>query len=80
MSNGGRIAKSTQRYDSRLSTLVFVYYHICLSARIRENTIGKDLAQAAKTLLSLVHRTVSGVPGWHLVNWLLSGLDGGVRL
>jgi hypothetical protein len=25
MSNGGRSAKSTQRYDSRLSTLVFVY-------------------------------------------------------
>jgi hypothetical protein len=45
------------------------------------------LARAAKTLLSLgapdcpvVHRTVSGAPDWHLVNWLLSGLDGGVRL
>jgi hypothetical protein len=45
------------------------------------------LAQAAKTLLSLgaldcpvVHRTVSGAPGWRLVNWLLSGLDGDVRL
>jgi hypothetical protein len=25
MPNGGRCAKSTQRYDSRLSTLVFVY-------------------------------------------------------
>jgi hypothetical protein len=25
MANGGRSAKSTQRYDSRLSTLVFVY-------------------------------------------------------
>jgi hypothetical protein len=31
------------RYDSRLSTLVFVYYHICLSARIREKTKGKRL-------------------------------------
>jgi hypothetical protein len=47
----------------------------------------KDLAGAAKTLCSLgapdcpvVHRTVSGAPGWRLVNWLLSGLDGGVRL
>jgi hypothetical protein len=45
------------------------------------------LARAAKTLLSLgapdcpvVHRTVSGAPGWHLVNCLLLGLDGGVRL
>jgi hypothetical protein len=42
-----------QRYDSRLSTLVFVYQLICLSDRIREKTIGKDLARAAKTLLSL---------------------------
>jgi hypothetical protein len=47
----------------------------------------KDLAGAAKTLRSMgapdcpvVHRTVSGAPGWSLVNWLLSGLDGGVRL
>jgi hypothetical protein len=47
----------------------------------------KDLAGAAKTLRSLgapdcpvVHRTVSGAPGWSLVNWPLSGLDGGVRL
>jgi hypothetical protein len=28
--------KSTRRYDFRLSTLVFVYKYICLSARIRE--------------------------------------------
>jgi hypothetical protein len=27
-----------------------------------------------------VHRTVSGALGWRLVNCLLSGLDGGVRL
>jgi hypothetical protein len=27
-----------------------------------------------------VHRTVSGAPGWRLVNCLLSGLIGGVRL
>jgi hypothetical protein len=47
----------------------------------------KDLAATAKTLCSLgapdcpvVHRTVFGAPGWRLVNWLLSGLDGGVRL
>jgi hypothetical protein len=29
---------------------------------------------------SVVHRTVSGVPGPVQVNSLLSGLDGGVRL
>jgi hypothetical protein len=41
----------------------------------------KDLAGAAKTLRSLgapdcpvVHRTVSGAPGWSLVNWPLSGI------
>jgi hypothetical protein len=41
----------------------------------------KDLADAAKTLCSLgapdcpvVHRTVSGAPGWRLVNWPLSGI------
>jgi hypothetical protein len=41
----------------------------------------KDLARAAKTLRSLgapdcpvVHRTVSGAPGWSLVNWPLSGI------
>jgi hypothetical protein len=28
----------------------------------------------------VVHRTVSGAPGWLLVNWPLSGLDSGVRL
>ena len=39
------------------------------------------MARAAKTLLSLgapdcpvVHRTVSGAPGWRLVNWPLSGI------
>jgi hypothetical protein len=41
----------------------------------------KDLAGAAKTLRSLgapdcpvVHQTVSGVSGWRLVNWPLSGI------
>jgi hypothetical protein len=40
-----------------------------------------DLAEAAKTLLSLgapdcpvVHRTVSDALGWSLVNWPLSGI------
>ena len=57
--------------------------------RRKEEKIQKeiDLAGVAKTLRSLgapdcpvVHRTVSGVPDWRLVNRLLSGLDGGVRL
>jgi hypothetical protein len=41
----------------------------------------KDLAGAAMTLRSLgapdcpvVHRTVSGAPGWSLVNWPLTGI------
>jgi hypothetical protein len=41
----------------------------------------KDLTEAAKTLCSLgapdcpvVHRTVSGAPGWRLINWPLSGI------
>jgi hypothetical protein len=41
----------------------------------------KDLAGTTKTLCSLgapdcpvVYRTMSGAPGWHLVNWLLSGI------
>jgi hypothetical protein len=28
----------------------------------------------------VVHRTVSGAPGWPAVNWLLSGKSRGVRL
>jgi hypothetical protein len=28
----------------------------------------------------VVHQTVSGAPDWRLVNWLLSVLDGDVRL
>jgi hypothetical protein len=50
-------------------------------------TNGKDLARAAKILLSLgapdcpvVHRIVSGAPDWCLVNCLLSGLEGVVRI
>jgi hypothetical protein len=41
----------------------------------------KDLAEVAKTQRSLgapdcpvAHRTVFGAPGWHLVNWPLSGI------
>jgi hypothetical protein len=28
----------------------------------------------------VVHRTVSGAPGWRLVNCLLSGLDDGIQI
>jgi hypothetical protein len=49
------------RYDSRLSTLV-LYTNICLSVRNREKKKIKELHKcwlgAAKTQLSLVHRTV----------------------
>jgi hypothetical protein len=57
--------KSTQRYDSRLSTLFLCTNIFVLSARIREKTKGNSLGCAVKTLLSLgapdcpvVHRTV----------------------
>jgi hypothetical protein len=73
--------KINTKYDSRLSTLVFGCYHICLSARIRENTKGKrlgwssqDSARSGCTGLSGVHRTVSDAPDWSLVNWPLSGI------
>jgi hypothetical protein len=71
--------KSTRRYDSRLITLVFVYYYICLSARIREkrkrNRLGwssQDSAQSGTPDCPVVHRTVSGTPDWALANWPLS--------
>jgi hypothetical protein len=55
----------------RLSTLFLETNVLCLSAGNRKNRIGIILARAAKTLLSLgapdcpvVHRTVSGAPGW----------------
>jgi hypothetical protein len=55
----------------RLSTLFYGLMYLCLSAGNRKNPIENVLARAAKTLLSLgtpdcpvVHRTVSGAPGW----------------
>jgi hypothetical protein len=45
--------KSIQRYDSRLSILVFVYKHICLMLESEKLQKEKDLAGAAKTLRSL---------------------------
>jgi hypothetical protein len=54
---------------------------------LEKKTNGKDLARAAKTLLSLgapdcpvVHRTVSGAPGWRWSTGRSWELDGGVRL
>jgi hypothetical protein len=52
-----------------------------------KKTNGKDLARAAKTLLSLgapdcpvVHRTMSGAPGWRWSTGRSRELDGGIRL
>jgi hypothetical protein len=59
----------------------------CLSARISEKSIGKRVGYVQQTPTQLgtpdcpvVHRTVSGAPGWSAVNSPLSGFDGGVRL
>ena len=60
---------------------------LCLSAGNRKNLIENVLARAAKNLLSLgapdcpvVHRTVSGVPGWLEQTGCSRDIDGGVRL
>jgi hypothetical protein len=59
----------------------------CLSAKNSEKRIGKRGGYVQQTLARLgtldcpvVHRTVSGAPGWSAVNSSLSGFDGGVRL
>jgi hypothetical protein len=52
--------KSTRRYDSRLSTLVFVYYYICLSARIREKKRREELGSKQPRLCSVWHTGLSG--------------------
>ena len=55
----------------RLSTLFYETNVLCLSAGNRKNQIGKEMALFSQSLLSLgapdcpvVHRTVSGAPGW----------------
>jgi hypothetical protein len=60
---------------------------LCLSVRNRKSSSGIVLARAAKTLLSLgapdcpvVHRTVSGAPGWLWRTGCSRDFDGGVRL
>jgi hypothetical protein len=65
-----------------LSTNVF-----CLSARKSEKRIGKRVGYVQQTPAWLgtpdcpvVHRTVSGAPGWFAANSPLSGFDGGVQL
>jgi hypothetical protein len=59
----------------------------CLSARYNEKTIGKRVGYVQQTPARLgtpdcpvVHRTVSGAPGWSPMKVLLSGIDGDVRL
>ena len=70
----------------RLSTLFYGLMY-CLSAGNRKNPIGNVLARAAKTLLSLgapdcpvVHRTVSGAPGWFERSGRSREFTGDVRL
>jgi hypothetical protein len=65
-----------------LSTNVF-----CLSARNGEKRIGKGVGYVQQTPARLgtpdypvVHRIVSGAPGWSPVKRPLSGVDGGVQL
>jgi hypothetical protein len=57
------------------------------SAEKRETNLEKGLAMSSQHQLRpntpdclVVHRTVSGAPGWPTVNQLLSGNDRGVRL
>jgi hypothetical protein len=65
----------------------------CLSARNSEKRIGKRVGYVQQTSAQsctpdcpatpdcpVVHRTVSGVPGWSPMKRPLSGIDGGVRL
>jgi hypothetical protein len=59
----------------------------CLSARNSEKRIGKIVGYVQQTPARpgtpdclVVHRTVSGAPGWSPVKMPLSGFDGGVRL
>jgi hypothetical protein len=59
----------------------------CLSARNSEKRIGKRVGYVQQTPARLgtpdcpvVHRTVSGAPGWSAVNSPLSGFDDGIRL
>jgi hypothetical protein len=60
---------------------------LCLSAGNRKNPIENALARTAKTLLSLgapdcpvVHRTVSGAPGWLERSGCSREFTGDVRL
>jgi competence protein ComGC len=58
-----------------------------ISGEAEENRIAKDLAVYSQIPVRpstpdcpVVHRTVSGAPGWSSVNSPLSGFEGGVRL
>jgi hypothetical protein len=60
---------------------------LCLSAGNRKNRVGEEMAKFSQSLLSLVspdcpvvHRTVSGAPGWLWRTGCSRDFDGGVRL
>jgi hypothetical protein len=75
---------SANRHEGMILDLVhwFLYTNeVCLSARIREKRkregIGwssQDSARSGTPDCPVVHRTVSGAPGWALANWPLSGI------
>jgi hypothetical protein len=67
--------------------LDLAHWFTCLSARNREKRRRKGLgsssqlsAQSGTPDCPVVHRTVSGAPGWPPANWPLSGDFGGVWL
>jgi hypothetical protein len=60
---------------------------LCLSTGTRNNRVGEEMAKFSQSLLSLgspdcpvVHRTVSGAPGWLWRIGCSRDFDGGVRL
>jgi hypothetical protein len=53
---------------------------VCQRLQVSNGRLRQNRKEIRTGQCPVVHRTVSGAPGWRLVNWLLSGLDGGVRL
>jgi hypothetical protein len=87
MQRGGQSANHVKRYVSRLSTLFYGLMYLCLSAGNRKNRIGNEMTLFSQSLLSLgapdcpvVHRTVSGEPGWLVRTGRSREFVGDVRL
>jgi hypothetical protein len=81
-------ANQGTRYVSRLSTLFLstnMVIYVLETVLRREETNWKRVVQPTPARpgtpdYPVVHRTVSGAPGWPTVNRLLLGIDGVVRL